>query len=196
MGDAKESLRAEKLAARRRLAPAAREAAARSIAARLSRLEAFALARTVALYAPIGAEVGTAAVARLARARGQRLAFPRLLPGERRLAFASCEAEALVPGPLGTHEPPGDAPPVPLSEIDCILVPGVAFDARGRRLGRGAGHYDATLAALPPRARRIGLAYEVQIAPSVPEEPHDAGLDLVVTESRVLGPAAPAGGMH
>jgi 5-formyltetrahydrofolate cyclo-ligase len=69
-----------------------------------------------------------------------------------------------------------------------VLVPGVAFDARGRRLGRGRGHYDATLAGLPASARRVGLAFELQIVSAVPQEPHDALLDTIVTEARVLVP--------
>jgi 5-formyltetrahydrofolate cyclo-ligase len=86
---------------------------------------------------------------------------------------------------------------VPPSEIDCVVVPGVAFSPEGWRLGRGGGYYDATLAALP-RALRVGVAFEVQLVPTVPREPHDVALDAVVTESRLLTferprPAAPPG---
>ena len=75
---------------------------------------------------------------------------------------------------------------MPATEIDLVVVPGVAFDAAGRRLGRGRGHYDATLAGLPAGAARIGLAFELQLVPEIPEEPHDVRLDAVVTEARVL----------
>jgi 5-formyltetrahydrofolate cyclo-ligase len=88
------------------------------------------------------------------------------------------------------REPPPDLPAVPLSEIELVLVPGVAFDGSGRRLGRGRGHYDATLAALSPAAVRIGLAFELQIVAAVPCEPHDMPLDAIVTERRVLVTAA------
>jgi 5-formyltetrahydrofolate cyclo-ligase len=67
----------------------------------------------------------------------------------------------------------------------------VGFDAALRRLGRGGGYYDATLAGLARRVTRIGLCFECQLVPALPEEPHDAPLDLVATEDRLLGPAPP-----
>jgi 5-formyltetrahydrofolate cyclo-ligase len=136
----------------------------------------------------MGAEVDTAEIAQAGATRGKRLAYPRLLEGDRALGFAACQADALLPGALRTREPPPGAPVVPLGEVDLVLVPGVAFDARGRRLGRGRGHYDATLAGLPASARRVGLAFELQIVSAVPQEPHDALLDTIVTEARVLVP--------
>jgi 5-formyltetrahydrofolate cyclo-ligase len=66
-----------------------------------------------------------------------------------------------------------------------VVVPGVAFSQDGHRLGRGGGHYDATLAQMP-RAVRLGVAFEAQLVAELPREPHDAPLDAVVTESRVL----------
>ncbi len=181
------------IAARARLSPAEREASSRAVAERVASLSEFAAARTVAVYPSMGAEVSTAEIARRALAAGKRLAWPRMAPGARALAFAACLPDELVPGPRGTREPPPGAPAVALAEIDCVLVPGLAFDARGQRLGRGAGHYDATLAALPPGAARIGLAFEAQLVAEVPREAHDATLDAVVTERRVLR-ARPAAG--
>jgi 5-formyltetrahydrofolate cyclo-ligase len=188
----KATLRAALIAARRALPAEDRQSRSRSVASRLVELPAFSRARTVGLYAPIGAEVDTAEVARLAAVAGKQVAFPRIVPGERALAYAACAVDALVVGALGTREPPPCARAVPLAELDLAVVPGVAFDARGRRLGRGRGHYDATLAALPPHAARIGLAFELQIVAEVPEEPHDAPLDAVVTEARILIPLTPS----
>jgi 5-formyltetrahydrofolate cyclo-ligase len=79
-----------------------------------------------------------------------------------------------------------------MDELDLVVVPGVAFDAEGRRLGRGGGYYDATLALLPRGAARLGVAFEIQVVPAVPEEPHDVRLDGVVTEARVLFPLTPS----
>jgi 5-formyltetrahydrofolate cyclo-ligase len=107
------------------------------------------------------------------------------VPGERRLVFACCDPGALVRGPLGAPEPPASAPLVDPAALDCVVLPGVAFSEDGLRLGRGGGYYDATL-ALVPRAPRIGIAYDVQIVPSLPREPHDAPMDAVVTERRTL----------
>lgn len=186
--DEKRRLRERVIAARARLTAAEREEASRRIADRLAELDAYAGARTIALYAPIGAEVDTGEIVRRALAAGKSLAWPRLQAGRLALEFAACDPAGLVGGPHGTHQPPPGAPAVPPERIDLVLVPGVAFDARGRRLGRGRGHYDATLAAMPPRVARVGLCFEVQLVPRLPNEPHDAPLDAIVTERRLLAP--------
>lgn len=194
-GNSKGALRGAIIVARLRLSTEDRTALSHAVAERVVVLDAFVRAQTVALYAPMGAEVDTAEIAQAGAALGKRLAYPRLLEGDRALGFAACRADALLPGPLRTREPPPDAQAVPLGEVDLVLVPGVAFDARGRRLGRGRGHYDATLAGLPASARRVGLAFELQIVSAVPQERHDALLDTIVTEARVIVPmpAAEAG---
>jgi 5-formyltetrahydrofolate cyclo-ligase len=197
LADEKRALRERLLASRARLAASERDAAARAAAERLASWPAWARARTVALYAPLGAEMDTAELARRAVAARKRVAWPRL-PGEapgaasapRAMAFAACAPEELVAGPLGTREPPPGAPRVDPSDLDLVVVPGVAFDEACRRLGRGRGSYDATLAALPPATATVGLAFDFQVVPSVPSEPHDARLHAVVTERRVLGGAA------
>jgi 5-formyltetrahydrofolate cyclo-ligase len=143
------------------------------------------------MYAPIGAEVETVELERLATTAGKLVAYPCLVPGERALSYGGCASSALVGAALGTREPPpGAAVAVP----DLVIVPGVAFDGAGRRLGRGRGHYDATLAALPERTVRIGVAFELQVVDAVPDEPHDARLDAVVTEARTLIPLTPRAG--
>jgi 5-formyltetrahydrofolate cyclo-ligase len=107
------------------------------------------------------------------------------------MTFAACAAADLVPGALRALEPPPSAAGLPARDVDFVVVPGVAFDAAGRRLGRGRGHYDATLAAAGP-AFLCGIAFEVQVVDEVPSEAHDVALDAVVTEARVLRPAPPA----
>jgi 5-formyltetrahydrofolate cyclo-ligase len=184
--DEKRRLRERLLAERARLPAERRAALSAAVADRIEGLPAWAAARTVALYAPMGAEVDTAAIARRAEAVGKRIAWPRLAPAGHALHFAACAPGELVAGPLSTREPPAGAPAVPPDEIDLVVVPGVAFDAGGRRLGRGRGHYDATLAALPRGAARIGLAFEIQLVSSVPAGPTDAAVDAVVTERRVV----------
>jgi 5-formyltetrahydrofolate cyclo-ligase len=184
-GRRKQELREAMIVARLRLSPEDRAAFTHAIAARVTALEVFLRARTLALYAPVGAEVGTAEIARAAEALGKRVAYPRLVDGARALAFALCEEDALQPGALGTREPPPDSPAVLPFELDTVVVPGLAFDGCGRRLGRGRGYYDATLATLPAGTTRVGLAFETQIVPEVPHEAHDLALDVVVTETAV-----------
>jgi 5-formyltetrahydrofolate cyclo-ligase len=181
----KRALREQLVAARSRLDPHDRAALARRICERVRELEAFARARTLALYAVVGAEVDPATLGSDAVAAGKRVAYPRLVPGEQALRFSTCAPSALVPGALRTLQPPPGSELVAPGEIDLVLVPGLAFDLSCRRLGRGRGHYDATLVAMP-RADKIGLAFELQIVPEVPSEEHDVALDAVVTEDRVL----------
>jgi 5-formyltetrahydrofolate cyclo-ligase len=185
MRERKRALRSELIAVRARIAQDERVARSLAIAERAEEVPALREARTLALYAPLGTEVDSAEIARRAIARGARVVYPRVVRGDRRLAFARADARELVRGPLGALEPPAAAPDVALDEIDCVVMPGVAFSAGGLRLGRGGGYYDATLERMP-RAFRVGVAFDAQIVPELPREPHDVPLDAIVTEARVL----------
>jgi 5-formyltetrahydrofolate cyclo-ligase len=182
--ETKRALRSELIARRARLSPDERAERARAIAERIEQVPAFRAAKVVALYAALGTEVDPAEIARRALARGVRVAFPRAA-SDRLLVFAACAPGDLVRGPLGAAEPPARAPAVDPGELACVVMPGVAFSEDGLRLGRGGGYYDATLRSLPGVAR-VGLAFEVQLVPTLPREPHDAPMDAVVTEARVL----------
>lgn len=184
--EAKRALRADLIARRARLSPYERAEWSRAIADRVEEVRGFREARVVALYVALGTEVDPAEIARRAVARGVRVAYPRVVAGgHRRMEFAVCAPGDLVRGPLGAAEPPAGAPLVEAGELACVAMPGIAFSEDGLRLGRGGGYYDATL-RLFPGAARVGLAFEVQVVPSLPREPHDAELDAVVTEARVL----------
>jgi 5-formyltetrahydrofolate cyclo-ligase len=183
--DAKRALRAELIASRARLSIEERARRSLAVAERLAALPLFRDARVVALYAPLGTEVDSTEMARAVLARGGEVAYPRTVPGERRLVFARCDRAELVKGPLGAGEPPPDAREVPLDALGCVVTPGVAFSEDGVRLGRGGGYYDATL-RLAPRVPRVGVAFDVQLVAALPREPHDAQLDAIVTESRTL----------
>ena len=92
----------------------------------------------------------------------------------------------LEPGAFGIREPlPSRCAPASLDEVDFVLVPGVVFDARGGRIGHGAGYYDRLLARCGPGTRLVAAAFEVQVVDEVPMEPHDRRVALVVTELRV-----------
>jgi 5-formyltetrahydrofolate cyclo-ligase len=163
-----------------------RAAASAAIAASvMPLLAALPAGANVALYAPKGTEVDTAAIDAWARARDLRVVYPRVVDGDRRLAFHEASIEALVPGKFGLREPAASAPAVEFLDIATVIVPGLAFDRAGRRIGWGHGHYDATLAHVAPSALRIGLAFECQLIEHVPHDPHDAVLHYVVTEAAV-----------
>jgi len=136
----------------------------------------------VALYAPKGSEVETAVLDETLRVGGFRIAYPRVVDETRVLAFHEVGIEELTQTRWGLREPGLLATTVPIEEISAFVVPGLAFDKSGSRVGWGKGHYDATLAVAHAHAVRVGLAFECQVVDKVPREPHDAPLDAVMTE--------------
>lgn len=136
----------------------------------------------VALYHPFPTEVSTASLGRELLARGKRICYPAVRDDARVLDFRDPGDGVFKLGALGTQEPRG--PAVDLSRIDLFVVPAVAVDLRGGRLGRGRGHYDATLDAAGPRALRVALVFDWQIADEVPAERHDQALDAICSDAR------------
>jgi 5-formyltetrahydrofolate cyclo-ligase len=135
----------------------------------------------VGLYAAKGTEVATDDLDRRARALGLRVAYPRVIDGARQLVFGETTIGALVTARFGLREPGASATEIALTDVAAFIVPGIAFDRGGGRIGWGHGHYDATLSAAPA-AVRIGIAFECQVLDHVPRDPHDALLHHVVTE--------------
>ena len=166
------------LARRDALTPAERATASAAIATRASALLSTGI---VALYAPKGSEVDTALLDAALRARGVTVVYPRVVEGQSLLEFRVAAIDDLVVGRFGLREPPTTADLVDVLQITAFVVPGLAFDRTGGRVGWGRGHYDVTLAAAPD-AMRIGLAFECQLLDHVPAEPHDMKLHHVITE--------------
>lgn len=135
----------------------------------------------IALYASTGSEVETITLDGALRAAGSRIVYPRVIPDTRVLLFSEVQVDELVASRWGLREPAADAAHVVLTEIAMFVVPGVAFDVSGGRIGWGKGHYDATL-ALAPDAARIGLGFACQVIDRVPRESHDARLHAIITE--------------
>ena len=189
------ALRAAKLALRRRvladrdaLPEAVRVAAAAAISARILERADFRAARAVLLTLPFGSEWDTVAVLRAALAAGRTVAVPRVDKASRMLelhAIADPQAD-IVASDQGIPEPRPACPRVPRDAIDFVLVPGVAFDLAGSRLGYGGGYYDRLLPLLSPRALRVAGAFEIQLVDRVPAAPHDIAVGAIVTESREL----------
>ena len=184
-GDTTSSLAARKGAQRRQLRQAraaipgpetrrAARAAARHLAHLLRR-------RHVAVYLSLGEEIDTAPLIRLLRRHGCTLYVPKVG------ALGQLRFTRLPPGAALRPNRYGIAEPVTLSRparLDLIVMPLVAFDASGRRLGMGGGYYDRLLGRARPYRRpwRVGFAYAAQEVPAVPSEPHDVRLHAVVTE--------------
>jgi 5-formyltetrahydrofolate cyclo-ligase len=184
----KRSLRDAILAMRDALDPAWREEASAAIAARIGEDAFFHRARTVLLTLPFRSEWNAMLVVERALAAGKIVAVPRVEPAERMLrAYRIADAgRDIEPGYRGIPEPRVGCPAIALDRIDWVLVPGVAFDTAGRRLGYGGGYYDRLLPFVSPTAARVAGAFDMQIVDAVPTAAHDLGVDVVVTEQRTL----------
>ncbi len=145
---------------------------------------------TIGLYVAIGAEAPTAAYAKFFHERGHPLALPYFADSASAMGFATYSDPfgdaSLETGPHDIPQPGGDCA---TAEPDVLFVPLVAFTKTGERLGQGGGHYDRWLAA-HPHATAIGLAWDAQLADSLPLEPHDRSLAAVITPTRLYGPFA------
>lgn len=137
----------------------------------------------VALYAAKGSEVETGLIDAAARRAKFRIVYPRVIDGDRVLAFHEVQRDELVTSRFALMEPRAEMPRVDLEDIAAFVVPGLAFDREGGRVGWGRGHYDATFALARMDALRVGLAFECQVVDRVPREAHDALVHFVVTEA-------------
>ena len=104
--------------------------------------------------------------------------------------FVDHEME-LVPGPFGLAQPSEHAPHVSHARIDAVIIPGVAFDEQGTRLGYGGGYYDRLLPMMRPECMRVGVAFDEQVLAHIPAEEHDACVDVLVTPPRIIRPDTP-----
>jgi 5-formyltetrahydrofolate cyclo-ligase len=175
-----------------------RQRAARAAAERLLDLpelaEVTARRGCLAGFVAVRAELDPVAALDEARRRGARIAYPRVADDRTpRLRFHLAQQADLTPGRFGIPEPSPGLPEVAAGEIDLMLVPGLAFDAAGHRLGTGGGYYDEWLEqAGGVRPHVVGVAYDFQVVATCPTEPRDQTMDGVVTDARVL--RAGAGG--
>lgn len=190
----KTALRSQALALRSALGTEERRRAGALIVARLAQLAEFRTARVAAAYCGFGDELDTRPFLEAVLAAGKVLALPRIVRGADRLELYAARNldEDLVPGTWGIREPdPARCARVAPGEVDFVLVPGVAFDAEGGRLGYGKGYYDRLLSEIlagNPRVRAVAAAFDVQLVDRVPMEPHDVRLDAVITESSHFSP--------
>ena len=189
--EAKRTLRAAVIDARDRLPPPLRGDASRRIATRILALPQWRAARTVLLTLPFRSEWDAARVAHAALGEGKHVLMPRVDAPARVLGLHRITSLAVdvVPGYRGIPEPRDALPLASTDEVDFVLVPGVAFDAHGGRLGYGGGYYDRLLPLLPREAARVAGAFDEQIVPHVPSAGHDLRVDVIVTPTRLI--AAP-----
>jgi len=188
---AKEALRREMRYQLRAMGPALRAEASLVICQTAASLPSFTSARCVALFAPLPSEPDVHPLIEEAWAQGKRVVLPLMIKHgtvpELDWHEVTSWDDIVVPGPFGLREPePLRCPRVKVAELDCVFVPGMAFDAEGYRLGRGGGFYDSFLSVAPATLPCIGLFFHAQQVESVPREAHDQRLRSVITEDGLI----------
>lgn len=183
----KARLREQLLAARRRVADEVRATEARLVCEQLDALQNIVSSdSTVCAYVPVGAEPGSVEMLDVLLERAGRVLLPvartdadgAALP----LRWGAYRAGALVAGRWGLLEPPEPWLPVSaLAEAGLVLVPALAVDRSGVRLGRGRGFYDRSLAARDPLARLIAVVRDTELVDALPAEPHDVSMTHALT---------------
>ncbi|MBK6393476.1 MAG: 5-formyltetrahydrofolate cyclo-ligase [Betaproteobacteria bacterium] len=186
--EAKQAMRTLVAAARDALDPAWRAQASVRLVERIAALPTFVDAGTVLLTAPFRSEWDASPLVARALAAGKVVALPRVDESSRMLELKRIvdPVRDIVAGYRGLPEPATRCERVATASIDWVLVPGIAFDRMGGRLGYGGGYYDRLLPVLPARAARVAGAFSAQIVDAVPSAPHDITMDTVVTEAEVV----------
>lgn len=171
---------------RRRVAHPDDARASEAIVDRLARLEECGGSGAVMLYLATAGEPNLDALIPRLRDAGVRVCGPRVEWVHGTMEPAEIVSlDELVCRQHGVREPAAEAPVVPIEDLRVVVVPGVVFDERGSRLGRGGGFYDRFLARLDRATMRVGAAFERQVVEHVPTDPWDQRLDVLVTESAV-----------
>lgn len=176
---AKRNLRKTLRAQRKAISPSARRKAARAVAKKVSLCAAIRRARRVAVYMSMASELPTGPLITALKARGIAVFTPAILRGA--LCFRPLVGTHLQTHKLGMPQPRTGAA-LRASAMDLVVLPLLAFDARGVRLGQGGGYYDRALSRCRFKPYRLGLAYAKQQVDELPAEPFDQPLDAVLTE--------------
>jgi 5-formyltetrahydrofolate cyclo-ligase len=189
----KQQLRSELQVAIRAITPDVAADFSDRICRHIQEWEPYARARTLMLYAPTPPEPDVFDLVSAAIAAGKRLCAPRTDWQRQRLtpAMVNDWSNDMVAGRYGINEPRESCALVPLADIDLVIVPGVAFDPTGCRLGRGGGFYDRLLADPALRATTCGVCFAEALLPDLPCQPHDARVQAVCTERGLTAAAAP-----
>lgn len=185
----KRSLRQQLLARRRALGHDEWSASSRQAQQNLLSLEEFTSAACIALYAPAHNETDTAMILAAAFAAGKRVLYPAVCGHDMVLRQVG-GLECLSQGCFGILEPCSTGVDHLADEADLIVIPGVAFDRSGHRIGYGKGFYDRFLQHPGRTAHLIGLCHDFQLIDgAIPADRHDIRMEIIVTEKRIIYPA-------
>lgn len=180
----KQALRGRMKALRAQMTAQERLAAQEALCRQIEAYEPYRRAGTVMAYMAYGTEPGLTPAIERALSAGRRIALPRCGADGRMSARLIAGMDDLAPGAYGIMEPKQDCPLALPQEIGLILVPGLAFDRRGGRLGKGAGYYDRFMAQTT--ALRVGVLYGAELTDEVPMQAHDLFMDALLTADGVI----------
>lgn len=145
--------------------------------------------RIALLYTPAVNEVDTLDIIERSFAYSKIIVLPSFDPDTYQMTLMKIDTpdKDLIEGPRGNLEPnPERCKAVPIDCLDIAIIPGIALDEKGGRIGSGQGYYDRLIPNLPITTRKVGLVFEDQIVPLVPQESHDKHVDIIVTEARII----------
>ncbi|HEU5123929.1 MAG TPA: 5-formyltetrahydrofolate cyclo-ligase [Verrucomicrobiae bacterium] len=174
----------------RTLPPEQRASASRQACALLEQQAVWQNAKSIFFYAPLAEELDLWPLVQDSLSAGKIVCLPRFDSATNR--YIACQVQSIAAdiaiGKFGVREPGESCVMVPLNRLDLILVPGVAFNLRGHRLGRGKGFYDQLL--VDAGGIKCGVAFDEQIITEIPVEPHDVLVNCILTPTRWIEPQA------
>ena len=188
-GADKKELRTELLKKRDAIPPEVRRAKDRLMRERLLALDEIKVANLIFFFASFRSEVDTHEPMKSLLAEGKRIVLPKVDRENHLLLLYEIKGlEELVPGYMGIPEPSvlSEERVITVNDIEAVVIPGAGFDEAGNRIGYGGGYYDRLLASIEKNIPVIAPAYEEQLAASVPSEPHDIRVAMIVTDRRVI----------
>lgn len=161
----------------------------KAIEERLFEFANFLEARIALLYTPAPAEVNSHEIIKRSYMYNKIMVLPAFEPESHKITLMKVDDpdKDLVEGPRGNLEPdPKRCKGVPIDCLDIAIIPGLAMDEKGGRLGLGNGFYDRLIPDLPITTRKVGLIFEDQIVSMIPMESHDKHVDIVITDERII----------
>jgi 5-formyltetrahydrofolate cyclo-ligase len=183
----KETIRRDALKLRKAMSPSEVATKSMLIKSRLSQLDVFHDAQTILFYLSYDNEVNTHDLVKSDLSSGKTVVVPKTDIKKKKIILSKLDSwDDLKEGSYHILEPKKEKiHEIDFHDIDIIIVPGVAFDLKGNRLGHGKGYYDKLLFTAKDKLK-IGLAFENQIVDQIPTEKHDVLMDKIVTEKRII----------
>ncbi len=183
----KKQMRETVLARRDAMLPAARTIASHAIVEKVCALSQYRQANVVLIYMGFGSEIETQTLLERILVDAKTVVLPRVdRTSQSLILHVVRNMSELVTSKWGIREPRSDAPSMPISAIEFVLMPGVAFDRSGNRLGYGRGYYDKLLSAASPALARVAAGFACQIVDAVPVGPDDERIDTIITDNEII----------